>query len=582
MNENQDKEANGGIAARKWPSWRQWRQLPKLLDTKERFQILAGLFLIIAALLSWFMADRIYNYRTAPDFGGDYSEAIVGQPQYLNPLLENLNLNNVDQDIDTLVYSGLIRINEKGDPETDLASRYEVSDDGKVYTVWLKDNIFWQDKKPITADDVIFTVNTLKNPDAKSPLRLNWQGVEVEKLDDKAVRFKLENASYSFLQNLTMGILPAHIWSNVSVRNLGLAEPNLSPVGSGPYRFEKLQKDGTGFIRSISLVANDKFYRQRPYLNRIVLKFYQTEQEAIAAWNNGDVEGLNKVSAGNFQFVEAKDKAQVFNITLHRFFAVFFNQTQSSVIADKNVRLALTYATNKKDIVKQVTHSLAETVSSPFPQVTDAVTYQFDIAKADEILNDAQWLYPSTDSAVLEKKIVANQNAKTLTIKVTVPDVPELRQTAELMKTQWAAVGADLEPGYVDVNSIQNQNIRPRNYEALLFGLAQGAEPDPYVFWHSSQKRDPGFNLALYDNNNVDGLLDDLRRTQDPAAQKDILSKIDGFIQADAPAIFLYNPYYIYLIRDDVMGASIGNITFANQRFAGIEQWYKATKRVRK
>lgn len=564
-----------------WPRWQQWRRLPKLLSTKERFQLLAGFFLIVISTTSWLIADRIFNYETAPAFGGEFSEALVGQPQYINPVLANTGLSNVDQDIISLVFSGLMKITPEGTVEPDLASRYEIEEEGKVYTVWLKNDIYWHDGKPITADDVVFTINTIKNPDTKSPLRLNWQGVQIEKLNENTLRFKLETPAYSFLQHLSVGILPSHIWSNVSVRNFGLAEPNLAPTGSGPYKFEKFQKDGTGFIRSITLKANENFYRRIPYIETIVFKFYQSENEAIAAWNNEEVSAINNISPKSISFLKNTENASNFNITLPRFFGVFFNLTQSSVLADRNVRLALQLATNKKEVIKEVADTHASLVSSPFPSLPQQNSIT-DTEKANEILENAKWDFSSSSPTVRRKKILPNEDEKPLHIQLTIPNIEELKKAGEVLKKQWESIGAEIELIIADAQTVQSQVIRPRNYEALLFGLAQGAEPDPYIFWHSSQKRDPGFNLALYDNTEVDELLEKLRETQDKNAQNEILQKIDEQIQADVPAIFLYNPYYIYTISSEIKGVSLKNMIFPFQRLGEIENWYISTSRVRK
>ncbi len=562
-----------------WPAWKQWRQLPKTLNTKETFQILAGAFLVIASLTAWLVIDRITNYQTVAGDGGEFSEGLIGQPQYLNPLLSDLN--SVDKDITGLIYSGLLKIDSENGFEPDLAEKYEISEDGKTYTVWLKDNIKWQDGKPLTMNDVVFTFDLLKNPDAKSPLRSAWQGIQFERVDEKTIKFYLEKSSFSFLHNLTTGILPAHIWGEFPTRSLSLATPNLTPVGSGPYQFEKLTKDGTGYIQSLVLKVNPHYYSQKPKIEQITFKFYETENEATAAWNNSAINALGNVSGPMIQYMKYLDQAEMHKIRFPRYFAIFFNQTQSRILADKNVRAALNLAVNKKAIVKSLAASEAEPINVPFLQEKYQFVPEFNFEKAVEILENSGWTF-SSDSPFRAKKIDPKSGPQNLSLTLTVPDVAELRQVGELIKQQWTGLGIDVKIDYKGISSIQSESIRPRSYEALLFGLSQGIDPDPYIFWHSSQKQDPGLNLCLYDNGEADALLDQMRVTINKQDQEKMLVRLNELILTDLPAIFLYNPYYIYITNQEIKGITLKNLSLPSQRFAEIENWHINTERIRK
>lgn len=565
----------------RWPSWAQWRKLPTLLSPRERYLVWASLVIIVFSAVSWFIADRVFNYVEASDFGGGYSEALIGQPRFINPVLSEAN--DVDREVTSLIYSGLMKHTGEGKLEADLAERYEISEDGLIYTFWLKNNIRWHDGKLFSADDVVFTVNSVQNPDYKSPLRINWQDLRIEKIDDLTVRFILNQPYTPFLESTTLGILPSHIWSNVSVRNFTLAEPNLAPIGTGPYIFEKLIKDGTGFIRSIELAANKNYHIKKPFIEKIILRFYETENEAIAAWNNGEVMGLSFFSQKNQKFIKNQAKADFYKILLPRFFAIFFNQSQHKALADKNVRLALQYATNKKDIIREATNQKALIVDSPVLDVEQRSSKisQFNIETAKSILDEARWIDDDEDG-IREKKTDPDEDPTKLSFILTIPSIEELKTAAQLIKEQWAQIGIEVNLQVVDVSNIQTIHIKPRNYQMMLFGEVSGIIPDLFVFWHSSQKRDPGFNLALYDNEDVDKLIEETRITNNKEQRQNLFEQIETSIINDIPAIFLYNPYYIYLVDKKIKGINIKFIPSSAKRFTDIEDWYINTKRVRK
>ncbi|MDP3697904.1 MAG: ABC transporter substrate-binding protein, partial [Candidatus Taylorbacteria bacterium] len=214
--------------------------LPKVLSKKERYLIFILLLIILSSIIAIPVATYYHFTKPVAAYGGTIKEGIVGEPRHINPLLSQ---SDADRDLVKLVYSGLFKYNEDGKLLPDLAKSYETSPDELNYTVYLKENGIWHDGVPVTADDVIFTVQTAQNPDYGSLQRINWQGVELEKVNDQTIVFKLKNKYAQFLNNLTLPLLPQHLWENVKPINFALSEMNLKPIGSGPYQFRKLQKD---------------------------------------------------------------------------------------------------------------------------------------------------------------------------------------------------------------------------------------------------------------------------------------------------------------------------------------------------
>src|SRR3972149_2817877 len=248
-------------------------EVGKALHSFTKKEYLAFLFLFaILATSTVVLVGQINNLflKEVPISGGSLSEGIIGTPRFINPVLA---LSDADKDLTALVYSGLMRKENNGDLSPDLAEKYEISDDGLIYTVTLKENIFFHDKEPVTAEDVIFTINKIKDPNIKSPRRLNWEGVTAISVDDRTVEFTLKQPYSSFLNNLMIGILPAHLWKNVTPEEFSFSELNIKAVGSGPYKITKVKNKSSGIPDYYELQSFSRFVLGQPYIDNITIKF---------------------------------------------------------------------------------------------------------------------------------------------------------------------------------------------------------------------------------------------------------------------------------------------------------------------
>jgi peptide/nickel transport system substrate-binding protein len=444
----------------------------------------------------------------------------------------------------------------------------------------LKKDIFWHDEERFTADDVIFTIEIIQDLEYKSPLKGNWQGVEVEKIDDTTVRFKLETTYAPFLNNLTVGIIPKHIWEYFEPVNFLLAERMLKPIGTGPYEFEEFTKDKDGKIKLFSLSVNERYYGKAPFIEKISFKFFQNEIAAIEAYNKKEVMGINYLSAANIEKIRNKENLNLYPLSIPRYFAVFFNQNKSKVLSDKTVRLALAYATDKNEIIEKVLFGQGNKVETPIlPHLLgynpETKIYDFALEHANNILEEDGWKYSEEENGGVRKK-----GDLLLEFTIITTDWPELIETAEFLKEQWGKVGARINIETSPISEIQQKYIRPREYEALLFGEVLGGDPDPYAFWHSSQKKDPGLNLALYISDEADKLLEEARVNLDSNIRAEKYRKFQEIVVEDIPAIFLYSPTYLYAVNKKVQGIEIENVVLPSKRFSEIENWHIKTKKV--
>ena len=570
-----------------WPNWQQSVRLLKVLPSQERWLVRGFIFIIIASITALFFNAYLIRTQVVPELGGKYTEGILGQPRYINPVLAQTN--DADRDLVRLVFSSLFKYDGQGNLIPDLAREYTIEDEGLTYNIFLKENVFWHNGESLNADDIIFTVKTIQNSEYKSPLKVNWQGVIVEKIDDFTVCFKLNNVYAPFLHNLTIAILPKHLWAGISAQNFALAEYNLKPIGSGPYQFKKLKKDKNGKIESIELVRNKQFYLQidsgdkiKPFIEKITLRFYKNQDALIEARQKGQIDGLSFLAASNQS--DLNNNINIHQINLPSYYAIFFNQTKSKSLSSQIVRLALAHSINKEEIINKVLDGFGVPVNSPLLEgwlgwTSETKIYDFAPEHSRSILEKDRWTDADKDG--VREKTIDEEEIK-LEIGLLTTDWPELKQTAELVKEYWEAIGVKVNLDIVDATAIQQDYIRAREYDALLFGEVLGADPDPFAFWHSSQKKDPGLNLALYQNNDADKLLEEARQTmaQDVRTQKYI--EFQKTVVDDIPVIFLHSSVYLYPVSTKIKGINIERITSHSQRFSQVEDWYIKTKRIEK
>lgn len=542
---------------------------------KAAFVGLALIFLTSAILSITGYIGR--HTQLMPESGGSYREAAVGQPRYLNPILASTS--DLDLDITRLVYSSLFKLDRHLELENDLASSYEVSADQKTYTVKLRDDVTWHDGDPFTADDVVFTIRSIQTPDYASPLQSSFQGVEVAKVDDHTVRFTLQQPYALFLTSLTVGIAPEHVWEDIPPKNASLAEQILKPIGTGPFKFSEITtRRKTGDITGLKLVRSDAYYQASPYLNEIIFTFYPTHEEAVQALTASQVDGVSFLPLQLSEDIKWRASFVTHRLLIPQYFALFFNQNKNEILTDAGVRSALALAVDRDTIVKEALHGEADALHLPIPPGVFAYHQEFGSPKYDpetakQNLEDGGWQDSDGDG-------IREKNDKRLHIKITTTDWPEYIRTAELIQQQWLSIGVETEIESLGAGTIQQTAVRPREYEALLFGEILPAQPDPYPFWHSTQTRSPGLNLALFKDTAVDKLLEEARKEPNPNVRRDKYITFQEKILDLTPAIILYRPYYLFTHKSKVHGVEIKHGDLPASRFNHVELWHVKTKRV--
>ena len=597
-----------------------------LSSTEKRIVLICGLIVLVSGTLCAILFVSSHLVRI-PKEGGEYEEALIGQPKLINPLYAGLS--DVDTDLTSLMYAGLFHFTGEGKIEPYLASDYTISADQKTYEVTLRQGALWSDGEPINADDIVFTFDLIQNPETGSPLLPAFQGVKVERIDDYKIRFTLKDPYAPFLSSLTVGILPMHIWSEIPPTNLKLAKQNLQPIAAGPWQFNKLFKNETGQIANYVVVKNERFFGQKPYLKSLKFTFFNEYREAIEAMRTNNTMGLSFIPHALESKLNKRTVA-TYPINLPQYTALFFNQTAEPDLKNDDVRLALAQAVDKEKIVVEALDSYGTPVESPVleseigfnPNLkkitpdTEAANKALDKKwtsvepedyfklESDLFLKNNQTdidafkkANSTTPDKIIEyeeqvKKDIAeavrknmdpeqtfyrkSKDAGILDLTITTIDTPEYSKAAELISKMWQSVGVKTSLQKVN-QQIMREIIKKRNYEVLLYGEILGVDPDPFPFWHSSQNEYPGLNLAGYSNREADKVLDQARVTTDDKKREELYKKFQEYVQADIPAIFLYSPVHTLAINRQIQGVNIKNINNPSDRFSALNSWYIKT-----
>lgn len=616
------------VRGRRFPGFRQLLHIRRVLKKNEYRALMAStvVFVVSFAWLGIALAD---SYRIAiPKVGGVYREGIVGTPQLINPLFATLN--DVDHDLASLVYSGLMRYDKDQRLVPDLASRYEISEDKKTYTFFLKENTKWHDGEPLTAQDVQFSVETILDQQVGSPARVSFQGVHVQAIDDTQVVFTLDEPFPSFLSSLTIGILPQHIWDSISPEAMRLAQANLKPVGSGPYKFKRLIKGSNGLINRIELARFEEFYRDAPYISQIEFIFYSDYEGTdgpIQALRQDKIDGLNFVPFNVREKVKRKH-TELRTLQLPQYTALFINQNSNSLLKDKEVRTALAKGLDKDRILRDTLASEGAVIYSPilkgFPGFdSEFKPYPYSVEESNALL-DKNW--PRIDADAYRKELKdtlikerniqvnvssteelseetkkqleeienqvngqlneaqlfyrKNKTGEVLQFGIVTADTTEYRKAAQMIAGAWQELGIATRITYIPTKDITREVLRKRDYDILLYSVITGNDPDQYPFWHSSQTAYPGLNLSQYTNRGIDEKLEKIRNTDSETEQQALYKEFQAALLEDVPAVFLYSPTYTYVQTDTVKGFGVEHISHPSDRFSNVTEWYIKTKHI--
>ena len=529
---------------------------------------LAAIALLIAGLGIQYSWNSQGSKKDGAKSGGVYVEGVIGNISTLNPLLA---ASEPEQAVSRLLFSSLYNYDVTGALHTDLAESMTVKDD-KVYTIKLR-NAVWHDGKKLTAEDVVYTINLIKNPQVRSPLRVNWLDISARAIDDSTVEFMLPAVYAGFSHALTFPVIPKHILQSVSPSSMREADFSGNPVGSGPFAVKRVQtSESTSSTDVVRMEPNTRYYGAVSTLSRLELRSYGNESLLVKAVNSGEVSaasGLSLSAADNIKSKQYSTKHWLLNKGVY-----LLMNNRSQTLQDARVRQALRYATDTSSIRATVGDNVAR-LDTPILQsqiaqrLPAAPDYNLDKAKA--LLKEAGWTYNQGQWK--------GKDGRPLAVAVTTSSGrDEYKKIVDALKQQWSKLGVDVQLREIDTSSTTTSFVQsvlqPRDYDALLYELELGADPDVFAYWHSSQASASGYNFANYSNRTVDNdLVGGRSRTNSALRAAKYIQFVNQWLN-DAPAIGLYQSVGSYVLNN---GASIaeprGSLNTMNDRYADVTTW---------
>lgn len=547
------------------------RRLDRLMFVRRFVAGWMALFLLISIVLVVQNRNLSGYYQSLqPVQGGIYSEGIVGTFTTVNPLYI---AGTADATISKLVFSGLFKYDTNNRLIGDLAQSWEIDNKETRYLVKLKQNIKWHDGQPFTADDVLFTYKMAQNPDAKSILYSSFRDIKIKKLNDYAVTFELPNQLSSFPYSLTTGILPQHLLKDVEPIQMRSATFNTSPVGTGPFEWKFVEiKGGSATDREqiITLSTNDEYHSGAPHLGGYSLRTFRNEKRLVESFKKNEITAITNLISMPQDLANIDDIRQYYT-PLTSAVMVFLNNSRAQ-LRDVKVRQALVYATDRRDVAMGV-DTIASLVDSPLLRTQPGYAATFaqptgNIEKANSLLDEAGW---KRGNGGWRQK-----DGKDLVIKLRSQDVLEYTTTAQILQEQWGSVGVKVEVRYYNSEDLQSNVIANHEYDALLYGISLGVDPDVFAYWHSSQaglNSQGRLNLSEYKSQVADSALEAGRTRTDPALRA---VKYRPFLEAwrnDAPAIALYQPTYLHISHDEIFQYKSRAINSGTDRLNNIHNW---------
>ena len=461
--------------------------------------------------------------------------SLGGEVSILNPILSTDTSSSA---VEGPIFTGMVKVNEKLEMVPDLAQKWTVSKDGKTWTFYLRKDVKWHDGVPFAAEDVKFTFDSVLNPKINSVRRSDYiiDGVPIQfkVIDEYTVQAVLPKPFAPFLVHAGMSIIPKHLLEG---KDINTAAFNRKPVGTGPFIFKEWQ---TG--DHVTVVRNPFYYLGKPLLSKIIYKVIPDENSRLVAFEADETDETD-IPPKDYTRMKTVKGVNVFEFDILMYTYLGFNLANPK-FADRRVRQALAYATDKKQLVNLVHRGLATPAYAPSSPVSWAYSenvpkYVYDPEKARQLLKEA-------GAENLEFTILVNQGNK------------EREKAAVILQQQYKKVGVKVHVRVMEWSAllkIINAPKDPKDFEAVIIGWSLGLDPDAYSIWHSSQYP-KGFNFIKYRNPEVDKLLELGRTTVEKSKRKKIYAKLWKIIAEDQPYVFLWYPKAVAGVRNRIGGLS--------------------------
>lgn len=563
INVNQKKKR---ITLREW-LWDYPSNISKLFkDTAPLSFIL--IFSIVGLSLFIFLTSTTFANVLTKEKEKIFVEGSVGAISSFNPLFTSQS--NVDSDIRELVFEKFISISQDGKPQEEIAQEWSISADGKTYDFTISLDHKWQDGKPLTIDDVLFTFEIAKELASKynyDTIGSALTSVEISKLDDKRIRFVLAQSNSTFFEAISAYIIPKHRFEGINIIDIPFDSFAKFPLGSGPFQVYRSEPN-------VVYLKASQYYSTKPIIDTFIYRLYSNNEALEAAFRNGILDAMGSVDEFSISFSKEYSGFKEYSVILNSRLRMIFFNTRKERLENKDVRIALNYITNKQLLMEKANIS-GEMAYGPIPSTSwaysekDIFKYEYQPEKALEIFNKLGYSKSENEG------YFQTEDKKILSFTLSYFDNPLNSRIASSLELLWKDEGVVLNLEPLSYTQLTQEILATRDFELLMYEVETTIDPDQYNLWHSLKTNYPDLNLSGYTYERVDILLEEARQSQRTEKREANYALFQKYITQDAPVIFLYHPKYTYVVKDSIVISDISEILYPYQRFSNVSTWEK-------
>lgn len=456
-----------------------------------------------------------------------------------NKLLAGTTTDAYSARVQALIYDSLVATDQQGKIIPSVATKWDVTSDGKQYTFYLRKDVKFHDGKPLTADDVIFTYDILSNKDSIYSYKSNFDLIDkVEKIDNYTIRVKLKDRDVFFLYNFSFGILPKHLLPKGVDDFNNNTKLHRNPIGSGPFKFKEWKT-----AERIVLTANKDYWDGRPYMDEVIFKILPDTNTEVINLLKGNTDFLESVQAKSIQEVTKDKDLKVMKYDRASFNFIGWNMLDP-IFSDTKVRQALTYALDRKTLLEKLNLNNGTLASGPFPPQLSMYDknikpYPYDVNKANQLLDQAGWKMGSDGYRV--------KNGKVLEFEFSYPSSSKLStDVAKQAQQMWKKIGVKATPRAYDFQ-IMLEKMDARELQMWIMAWNLGVDGDQYGLWHSSEAPDTkngkeGLNSSQVNDPRVDKILEQYRVEPDAKKRDELYKQLHKIMNEEQYNLFLWYP----------------------------------------
>ncbi|HUY53219.1 MAG TPA: peptide ABC transporter substrate-binding protein [Candidatus Dormibacteraeota bacterium] len=549
-----------------------FKRFHRLNDVKRFILVWISLIVLLLGVTLFQIFDTSQYYQK-PGYssGGNFYEGAIGVFTNANPLFATGDLNST---VSNLLFPGLLKFNQKNQLVGDLAKSWSVDASGQNYTVNLRPNLRWQDGKPLTATDVIFTYNTIENPDVQSSLFNNWYGTKITKINNLTIKFTISSPLSSFPNELTNGIIPKHIFASIPATQLESSSfNNVNPIGAGPFKLASLAttqgSSAAGINERIDLVPNSYYYQGKPKLSGFNLIAYANQVDLLKAFISQNIQAMIGIDSIPNSLIN-NQSVYIHYIPITAETMVFY-RNNSNLLSDVKLRKAMSEAIDTQQVMSQLSYP-ALPIRGPLLPTMIGYSNKYDqvtnnISDANQILDSLGWTKKSDGYRY--------KDSQELQLSLYTQNTPDYLNVAYSLLNQWRKIGVKVQ--LVKLSSLDIKSvIAYKTYDMLLYSIAVGNDPDVFAYWDSAQAQSnaiPGLNLSIYKSTTADDSLAAGRTRFDPALRAIKYVPFLQSWQADYPALALYQPNYLFVTRPKINNFNPYMINAVTDIYTNVNNW---------